>query len=248
MVGWPFLWTAFTPATLPTDLMSAYWQYVGDATQRYLLFLDVLRQRGNQYFAHEAEGAPPVLVFDYELLINGKDLPRPCNYVLYRILPETPDQIDPARRPYVIVDPRAGHGPGIGGAKEDSQIGVALRNGHPVYFVSFHPLPVPGQTLEDIGAAEAAFLREVISRHPDAPKPCVIGNCQAGWAVAMLASVTPDLVGPIVLNGAPLSYWAGASGQNPMRYSGGLFGGSWATSMLCTLGADRFDGAYLVQN
>jgi poly(3-hydroxyalkanoate) synthetase len=228
--------------------MIAYWQYAFDATQRSVLFLDVLRERGNQFFAHEGEGAPPVLVFEYEVLIDGRDLERPCNYVLYRILPETPDQIDGCKRPYVIVDPRAGHGPGIGGSKEDSQIGVALRAGHPVYFVSFRPVPEPGQTLEDIGAAEAIFLEAVIRRHPDAPKPCVIGNCQAGWAVAMLASMAPDLTGPIVLNGAPLSYWAGAKGKNPMRYTGGLWGGAWITSHMCTVGNNRFDGAYLVQN
>jgi Protein of unknown function (DUF3141) len=43
--------------------------------------------------------------------------------------------VDPTRRPYVIIDPRAGHGPGIGGFKDDSQVGVALAAGHPVYFV-----------------------------------------------------------------------------------------------------------------
>ena len=40
--------------------------------------------------------------------------------------------VDPKRRPYVIIDPRAGHGPGIGGFKDDSQVGVALREGHQV--------------------------------------------------------------------------------------------------------------------
>jgi hypothetical protein len=34
-------------------------------------------------------------------------------------------EIDPKRRPFVVVDPRAGHGPGIGGFKADSEIGVA---------------------------------------------------------------------------------------------------------------------------
>jgi hypothetical protein len=32
------------------------------------------------------------------------------------------------KRPYIIIDPRAGHGPGIGGFKADSQVGVALRD------------------------------------------------------------------------------------------------------------------------
>lgn len=239
---------ALNPVTLSLGWMAMYASYLQDATQRSILFLDVLRQRGNQFFAHEAAGAPPVLVFDYELLIDGADLPRPCNYLLYRIVPGADHQIDPTRRPFVIVDPRAGHGPGVSGTKEDSQIGVLLSAGHPVYFISFRPDPVPGQTLEDIGAAEAAFLREVSRLHPDAPKPCVTGNCQAGWAVAMLAAVAPDLAGPIILKGAPLAYWSGAYGTNPIRYTGGLWGGAWITSYLCALGNDRFDGAFLVQN
>ena len=48
------------------------------------------------------------------------------------------------KRPFVVVDPRAGHGPGIGGFKADSEIGVAMRAGHPCYFVGFTPEPMPG--------------------------------------------------------------------------------------------------------
>ena len=50
----------------------------------------------------------------------------------------------------MIVDPRAGHGPGIGGFKADSEIGMAMHAGHPCYFVGFTPEPMPGQTIEDI--------------------------------------------------------------------------------------------------
>ena len=53
-------------------------------------------------------------------------------------------------RPWVIIDPRAGHGSGIGGFKSESEVGVALRYGHPVYFVIFFPDPEPGQTLADV--------------------------------------------------------------------------------------------------
>ena len=105
--------------------------------------------------------------------------------------------IDRQRRPFVIVDPRAGHGPGIGGFKADSEIGVAFKAGHPCYFVGFLPDPMPGQTLEDVARAEAVFLEKVIALHPDADgKPCVIGNCQGGWAVMILAALRPELFGP----------------------------------------------------
>jgi hypothetical protein len=102
-----------------------------------------------------------------------------------------------------VVDPRAGHGPGIGGFKADSEIGVALKAGHPCYFVGFLPEPMPGQTLED-ARAEAVFLEKVIALHPKADgKPCVIGNCQAGWAMMMLAALRPELFGPIIIAGSP---------------------------------------------
>ena len=108
---------------------------------------------------------------------------------------------------------------------------------------------MPGQTIEDIARAEAVFLEKVIALHPEADgKPCVIGNCQAGWAIMMLAAIRPELFGPIIIAGSPLSYWAGVRGKNPMRYSGGLLGGSWLTALTSDLGHGKFDGAWLVQN
>src|SRR5437879_1883083 len=64
----------------------------------------------------------------------------------------------------------------------------------------------------------------------------------------ILASLRPELFGPIIIAGAPLSYWAGVHGKNPMRYTGGLLGGSWLTALTSDLGAGKFDGAWLVQN
>src|SRR3954451_12907504 len=223
--------------------------YTVDAWQRSILFFDVLRQRGNQYHEHMAEKAPNVLQFACELRVDGRTLARPVNYALVRITPPEGVVVNENKRPFVVVDPRAGHGPGIGGFKADSEIGVALQAGHPCYFVGFLPDPVPGQTIEDVMAAEARFLETVIAAHPEADgKPVVIGNCQAGWAMMMLAAARPELFGPLIVAGAPLSYWAGVHGQNPMRYTGGLLGGSWLTALTGDLGHGVFDGAALVQN
>jgi pimeloyl-ACP methyl ester carboxylesterase len=220
-----------------------------DAAQRQVLFMDTMRQRGNQYLEHRAKTVPHVLNYAAELILDGRTLPRPVNYGLARIIPPAGIQIDPVRRPFVIVDPRAGHGPGIAGFKADSEIGVALKAGHPCYFVGFLPDPMPGQTIEDVARTEAIFLEKVIALHPDAEgKPCVIGNCQAGWAVMMLAAMRPELFGPIIIAGSPLSYWAGLKGGSPMRYSGGLLGGSWLTAFTSDMGAGKFDGAWLVEN
>jgi pimeloyl-ACP methyl ester carboxylesterase len=247
-----------------TKDFSDYWI---DTAQRSVLLTDILRKRGNIYLDHLADGQPPVLVFDYETIMDGRNLERPVNYALVRIIdrrretsPDTQatdrrhqtriaaEAPEATSRPIVIFDPRAGHGPGIGGSKKDSQIGMALDAGHPVYFLIFFPRPIPGQTLADVRNAQIQFLEKVRARHPRAPKPAVIGNCQGGWAAALVGAERPDLVGPMVFNGSPLSYWGGVEGVNPMRYLGGLMGGTWINSLLSDLGNGTFDGANLVAN
>jgi hypothetical protein len=224
-------------------------EYWTDAWERGVLFLDALRERGNNYREHTAEDVPHVLNFLGELVKDGRALERPVNYVLVRIVPPAGIVTDPAKPPIIVVDPRAGHGPGIGGMKSESEIGVALRAGHPVYFIGFLPKPLPGQTIEDVCKAEAIFIEEVAHRHRDAEgKPIIIANCQAGWQIMMTAAIRPDLPGPIMLAGAPLSYWAGVRGKNPMRYTGGMLGGTWLTALSGDLGAGIFDGANLVAN
>jgi pimeloyl-ACP methyl ester carboxylesterase len=237
------------PGGAMSGLVANAVEYMLDAGQRSVLFLDIMRQRGDQYREHIAQTAPNVLSYAAELIIDGRKLQEPVNYALVRIIPPKGVEIDLKRRPFIVVDPRAGHGPGIGGFKADSEIGVAMKAGHPCYFIGFLPEPMPGQTIERIAHAEAIFIEKVIERHPEADgKPCVIGNCQAGWAVMILASLRPELFGPLIIAGAPLAYWAGVHGQYPMRYSGGLLGGSWLTALTSDLGAGKFDGAWLVQN
>ncbi len=259
-------------ATWITDL-AAYWT---DTAQRAILFTDILRQRGNNYLDHIQRGQPPVLVFDYEMVVDGRDFERPVNYDLVQIVDRrctapataatgpspsgagaaknrrrprsTVGASRAASRPIVIFDPRAGHGPGIGGSKIDSQIGMALDAGHPVYFLIFFPRPEREQTLAEVRNAQIRFIETVRERHPGAPRPAIIGNCQGGWAAALVGAERPDLVGPMVFNGSPLSYWGGVQGSNPMRYTGGLLGGVWINSLMSDLGNGYFDGANLVAN
>ena len=241
--------SALAPQFLVPNAADAFSEYAKDCTQRWILFLDTLCQRGEAVIAREKEAFAPVLAFDYDLIVDGRKLERPVNYALVRIHP--PEGTMPPRedgRPWVIIDPRAGHGSGIGGFKSESEVGVALRDGHPVYFIIFYPEPVPGQTLADVCAAEAAFLREIYARHPASPRPLITGNCQGGWATMILAATHPDLMGPIVVAGAPLSYWAGQNGRNPFRYFGGIAGGAVPALLAADLGAGKFDGAHLVLN
>ncbi len=232
----------------PQQAWRDWFDYGVDYAQRLALFWDTLRVRGNNWIAHEQAGKPPVLAYKYEVLADGRSFERPVNHSLVRIIPPKGVVVDDRHRPFIIIDPRAGHGPGIGGFKEDSEVGVALSAGHPVYFVIFYPDPEPGQTLADVTDAEAEFVRIVAERHPDSSKPVLVGNCQGGWAVMMLAAARPEIAGALVINGAPMSYWAGNDGDNPMRYAGGLAGGSWVSLLASDLGGGKFDGAHLVQS
>ena len=144
---------AATPVS-PWDLWMQGCNYAVDAAQRSVLFWDTLRQRGNNYREHKRRGQPPLLHFDYEMVQDGRKFARPVNYALVRILPPKGVVIDAMRRPYVIIDPRAGHGPGIGGFKAQSEIGDALNAGHPVYFSGFAATPEPG-----LGVLRECLLR-----------------------------------------------------------------------------------------
>jgi Protein of unknown function (DUF3141) len=225
--------------------------YMIDAWQRGILFCDVLRQRADNMAEHERADMPPLLVFKYETILDARTFDAPVNYALLRIIEVGDDCwdecVNPDKPPVIVVDPRAGHGPGIGGFKHDSEVGMALHEGHPVYFVIFFPDPVAGQTLADVHHSLRRFVAEVAERHPGKP-PVLYGNCQAGWALILLASDCAGLSGPVVLNGSPLSYWAGESGANSMRVAGSLVGGAWLAHFISDLGDGRFDGAWLAQN
>ena len=239
-----------TPATQALSALD-FFDYQRDFLERTVLFWDTLRQRANNMLEHERAGLPPLLDFKYETLLDARGFERPVNYALLRITEIDKhcwdDCVDPDKPPVIVVDPRAGHGPGIGGFKRDSEVGMAMREGHPVYFVIFFPEPTLGQTLADVLHVLRRFAEEVAQRHPGNP-PVLYGNCQAGWALTLLSADCAGLVGPVVLNGSPLSYWAGESGVNPMRLSGGLLGGSWLAHLTADLGNGRFDGAWLAQN
>jgi hypothetical protein len=157
--------------------------YAVDALERWILFLDTLRQRAENMIEHERQGMPPLLDFKYETILDARRFESPANYALLRITEIGSDCwadcVDERKPPVIVVDPRAGHGPGIGGFKRDSEVGMAMREGHPVYFVVFHPEPMPGQTLADVHHALRRFIEEVARRHPDTP-PVLYGNCQAG--------------------------------------------------------------------
>ena len=76
-------------------LFGPAFEYMIDATQRSVLFCDVMRQRSNQYRDHLAEKVPHVLDYKAELVMDGRTLKRPVNYLLVRIVPPEGVEIDP---------------------------------------------------------------------------------------------------------------------------------------------------------
>lgn len=246
------------PAALQNDADSSHssWQpdwlrYAIDASQRSALFMQALVERGDKLLEDERAGLPTRLKFPFEVVLDAGDFPEPAGYSLLRILPDGDacfERCEGANsRPVIVFDPRAGHGPGIGGFKRESELGMALHRGQPVYFVAHHMQPCQGQTLARVHHALRRFVAEVVRRHPG-ERPTLYGNCQAGWAVAMLAADCSGVTGPTVLNGAPLSYWGGEAGVNPMRLAGGLIGGVWLARLMADLSNGQFDGAWLAHN
>ncbi len=68
--------------TSPFDWWQDAREYTTDAMQRMLLFWDTLRERGNNYLAHEAAGKPPLLHYPWEMVADAPYLraagePRP---------------------------------------------------------------------------------------------------------------------------------------------------------------------------
>ena len=75
------------PGGAISGLVAKAVEYMLDAGQRSVLFLDIMRQRGDQYREHVAQTAPNVLSYAAELIIDGRKLPEPVNYALVRIIP-----------------------------------------------------------------------------------------------------------------------------------------------------------------
>ncbi|MCH2546541.1 MAG: DUF3141 domain-containing protein [Alphaproteobacteria bacterium] len=227
------------------------WNYQIDSWQRSVLFLDTLRQRADNMIEHEENGMPPLLDFKYEMVLDARTFDSPANYALLKITEIEDvclkDCFDPEKPPVIIVDPRAGHGPGIGGFKRDSEVGIAMHEGYPVYFVMFYPDPEPHQTVSDVLQALRKFTEKAKKLH-GGKAPILYGNCQAGWMLTILAADCEGLAGPVITNGSPLSYWASSEEGNPMQIMGSLAGGVWISRFLADLGNGTFDGAWLVQN
>src|SRR5215469_5766611 len=81
----------------PPGIFASAFEYLIDSGQRSVLFMDVMRRRGEQYREHLSETVPHVLNYQVELVADGRNLKRPVNYGLVRVKPPPGVQIDPSR-------------------------------------------------------------------------------------------------------------------------------------------------------
>jgi Protein of unknown function (DUF3141) len=62
----------------PLGMFTPMMDYMIDATQRGVLFCDVMRQRGNQYRERLAETVPHVLDYEVELVVDARSAGQLC--------------------------------------------------------------------------------------------------------------------------------------------------------------------------
>ena len=80
----------------PGAVTKDWLEYVTDAYQRGVLYLDVLRRRGNEEEEITARPMATVLHFDHEVLMSGRSFRKPINFALSRIVPPRAIDATPA--------------------------------------------------------------------------------------------------------------------------------------------------------
>jgi hypothetical protein len=153
----------------------------------------------------------------------------PVNYALVRIVP--PKGVDGRRRQAAVRDHRSARGataPASAASRTIRRSAWRLSRRPSGLFRDLLPEPSRGRRCATSARrAASSCARSCASCIRDSQKPAIVGNCQGGWAAMMLAASGPDDRGPLVINGAPMSYWGGATTAIPDALLGGLLGGTW---------------------
>ena len=176
------------------------------------LFWDTLRQRGNGYIEHERQGQPPVLHFEYEMVLGRALVRAPGELRAGAHRPAGGRRRSTERSVRTSSSIRAPATARASAAsrttrRSASRCAPAIRSTSSSSSASRSPGRRCSTSCDAGAASSCARVREL---HPTAPSRAIVGNCQGGWAAMMLAAADPDDTGPIVINGAPMSYWGGA--------------------------------------
>ena len=181
----------------PLGMFAPVAEYMLDAVERSVLFWDVMRQRGNQYREHQAETAPHVLDYEAELVVDGRTPRAPGQLCAGADRPARRRRDRPRSAPSSSSIRAPVTAPASAASRPTARSASRSRRAIPATSSASCPTRCPARPSRTSPRAEAVFLETVIARHPEAEgKPCVIGNCQAGWAVMMLAAHPARAVRP----------------------------------------------------
>ncbi len=149
-------------------LFGAATEYATDAAQRWVLFLDVMRQRGNAYREHAAQTAPNVLDYKGELVIDGRKLERPVNYLSGADRPAgRMSMIENQRGPSSSSTRAPGTAPASAASRPTARSASRCKAGHPCYFIGFLPDPDARADHRGHRPRRGGLPRAVIApRHP----------------------------------------------------------------------------------
>ena len=81
----------------PWEALTQWSNYAVDFAQRSVLFLDTIRERGNNFVEQSREGLKPVL-HSIETILDARSFERPVNYALVSITPPEGVTVDAKRR------------------------------------------------------------------------------------------------------------------------------------------------------
>ena len=241
--------------TSPLDVYSRLWtdaaSYWTDAWQRSVLYLDVMRQRSDQYYEQKAKKAPHVLSFDAELVLDGRTLREAGQLPAGAHQPaggRDGRSAEAARSWWSIRAP--GTGPGIGGFKADSEIGVAMQRRPSLLLRRLHARADAGPDDRGHHARRGGVPREGHRSCTPRPKasPASSATARPAGRCCWWRRSGPSCSARSSSPARRCRTGPACEGENPMRYTGGLAGGSWMTALAGDLGNGKFDGGMLVEN
>jgi len=104
--------------------------------------------------------------------------------------------------------------------KQTSEIGVGICRRPSLLFRRLFARSGAGSDNRRRLRGRSSVVEQVMARHRDADgKPCLIWQLPSRLANHDDERGSTPTVGPIMLAGSPLSYWAGGHGKNPMAIS-----------------------------
>ena len=135
--------------------------------------------------------------YEYEMLADARTFERPCNYALVRIVPPRDVEVDDscARSSSSIRAPATDRASAVSRRtpRSASRCRPAIRSTSSSSTrtrIRARRSPTSSMRKPSSSASSPSAIR-------DSEKPVLVGNCQGGWAVMMLAASRPDIAGPL---------------------------------------------------